>query len=275
MALWGSRIERLSGLQGDGTVTQPPLPQFNPLRLASGGVIDVPAPPAQLGRDQQAADVPLGPFVVTLSPITLANGGTIAGATGDIAQLSDFAAFVRWGRGGTKHEALIDWPVNGGTFTVAGDSLFVAAWVIVPLSGIFSAAFRNGGVPLSMGAWATPVRSAGSSGLLARRTMNIGTIAIGGTSGEVFVPPFARRVRYISNTNIVASGANTSLTFLYRRYGATFAQDILIQTTVRSVLDSTLAFDIPPQTQTMVLNNADPDTAQAGAALVFDLHLGG
>lgn len=276
MTTWGSQVGPLRGFMGNALVAEPVLPQFNPLRLQGNGIIQVDAPrnDPPVGGNQRL-DRPIGPFAVTLSPITLENGANLSLAAGNEAQVFDYAALVKWGRGGVNMTALVDWPMNGGTFVVNGDSLYVDAWALLPISGIFSADFRDVGLRVRMGAHATPLFSGSGRGSLSpRRTMNIGAIGIGASSGDVFVPPYSRRVKYVSNTNIVSSGVNTNLQIAYRRFAATFANDLVIQTTVRSIIDTTLAFDIPPQTQSITLTNLDPDTAIAGAALVFDLDLG-
>lgn len=281
--LWGSRRTAVAGpatgsVLFPGPLPQPALPQFDPLRFESNGLINVDAPPAQQGRDQQAADVPLGPFVVTLSPLTRPDGSTIALATGDAQVVTDYAALVKWGRGGVQHVALVDWPVNGGSFVVAGDSLYVSLWAIIPPQALTTAGFRNNGFGMAYGAHATPVRAPQATPA-PRRTMSVADIIAGGTSGEVFVPPFARRWRW--QTNATPTDGTGALVvhryqFLFRRFGNTFAQEEYFTNAVNNVwglVGDRIAYDLPTATQTMVWNNfSNPITSNA---LVFDLDLGG
>lgn len=274
MALWGSALSQLRGLVGDGTGPQVPLPAFNPLRLESNGLIDVSARPAQVGRRDQGDDVPLGPLAVTLSPIQSATGGPISLVTGDLAQLSDFAALVRFGRGGVQHVALVDWPAAGATFAVNCDSLFVSAWVLVPPTGVFTAGFRNNGVAVRMAAHATPIRSGATRSLLPRRTIALPTqlAAAGGTSGETFLPPFARTLQWQWDNVITAGVWNVAL--LFRQWGATFAQQTVINSPNRSIVDATAAFPIPSRTQTVVVTNNSAVLAVTNGALVYTCDLG-
>lgn len=264
---------------GDAVVAQPALPQFDPFRLQGNGIVDVDVrPPMSGGGGDQRGDRPVGPFAVTLSPITLPNGSTIALGTGNVAQVFDYAALVKWGRGGTVHTALVDWPVNGGTFVVTGDSLYVDAWALLPTTGIFSANFRSEGLDVRMGAHATPLFSPAGDNLPPRRTMLLPTpiAAPAGTSGETFVPPFARRVKFQWNNLITQGGGAWVITLLYRRFGATFAQDVIAFTGSQpSLVDVTRELSIPTTTQTIVVNNTAGVTAIDNGALVYDLDLGG
>lgn len=277
MTLWGSQTQgALSGFTGDTTLPGAvAVPGMNPARLASNALIDVQGQAAHplLGGGQRHIDKPVGPYVVTLTPITTAQGAPLALQPPGLTLWLNAVARVVFGRAGTKCEAWIDWPTGGGRFTVACDTLSVNAMAINQATGPV-----GGDWNVRMGAWATPLVAGIGPPQLPRYTMFLGTLAMaGGTSGEIFVPPFARRWRYISDTNIVDAGADFRLNVLYRRVGLTFANDVLVRSTVAgdlSIVNSTVAVDVPSEAMTMVVNNADPTTDQINARLVFELDLG-
>lgn len=279
MTLWGSSVGPLSGRAGDGLVAQPPLPGFNPLRLEANGLIDVPARPPMRGGDQHN-DRPTGPFLVTLSPITLPNGRNLAFALGNEAQVFDYAAVVKWGRGGQNMVAIVDWPASGGSFVVSGDSIYVDAWALIPLSGIFDANFVRDGLLVRLGASATPISGPRPGVLPPRRTMYLPTpiAAPAGTSGDIFVPPFARRMDLQMDA---LPDTNWLIRFLYRRFFATFAQDFYAGTIGGVIQRKTLdndPIDIPTTATSVVVNNTSGGGGAAptivNGALVFDLDLG-
>lgn len=281
MTTWGRSQGPLIGFTGNTLVDEPPIPAFNPLRLQANALIDIPAPPAApgLGGSQRNVDGgAIGPFLVSLSPITVfPSGAPLGTASGNEAIPFDYAALVTFGRGGAKHKALIDWPVNGGTFVVGADSLTVDGWVILPVAGLFTSAFRSAGLQVQLAAFATPMHAPFGGVLPPRRTMILPTpiAAPAGTSGDIQVPPFARRVALQFNDRL---SVNILYDVLFRRFGATFAQATYAGTIGGVVLHPWryLPMDIPTTTQTIVVNNVSGGAfALTNGALVFDLDLGG
>lgn len=280
MTLWGTETQGpLAGITGDATLVSTAwVAGMSPRRLGSNALIDIQSDAwgnvPKVGGGQHN-DLPIGPFVVTLSPIRLPNGSplALAAATPNTDWLKMVARVV-FGRGGTKTEVWVDWPMQGGSFVVACDTLSVNAMALDP----------NPALPtepqtwdVRCGAWATPMRAGRAGNLPPRYTVKLpASIANGGgTSGEVFIPAFARRWHFQWN-NLVSQGAWV-INFLFRRYGITFAQETYIGgSATRSVLDTTIPgpWELPTEATTLVVNN---DTIAVLAVLdgriVFDLDL--
>lgn len=272
MTLWGSMLQGpLTGFTGDVTLASPvAIPGVNVARLASNPLINVDGPvmaPHVGGGQRAPGDVPIGPYVITLSPITTPAGAPLA--------TSGLAATFNWGRavarlvmgrGGTKIEAWVDWPSVGGSFVVACDSLSLNALALDQATGAAGSDWD-----VRMGAWATPVSSGAGAPQLPRYTQFVGTINNGASSVEIFIPPFARRWR-LTQTTVPSFSATTNIQISYRRGGTTQALDQIIQSAARVFVDTTVPVDIPTWATAIVLFNADA-TPITFVRVVFELDL--
>lgn len=110
-------------------------------------------------------------------------------------------AIVSFGADGVNQEVIVDWPANGGMFSVWGDNVTVD--LSIPQTWI------TGLLPASVSAGASITPDANGGGLRATRTLYTGLLAGGGAfmPAGMRIPPFARSFRWHQQINLSAANA--------------------------------------------------------------------
>lgn len=115
-------------------------------------------------------------------------------------------AIVTFGTDGVQQTADVDWPINGGAFTVWGDAVTVD--VQIPNTWI------TGIGPSSVVAGAAIVPAGESNGIMASRCAYSGLVpGAAAFSGPIPVPPFAKAFRWHQSLNLAAGNTPCPITW--------------------------------------------------------------
>ena len=123
-------------------------------------------------------------WLVTLCALRTAQGGPITWPTGDAQFTAEITTF---GHAGRESSALVDWPINGGTFCIAGSSLRMRANV----GGTAVITTGNFDPDIQFTAWAHPQSGPRQTIWTPRRSVRYETLAQGGAGVRLTMPAHA------------------------------------------------------------------------------------
>lgn len=184
-------------------------------------------------------------------------------------------ARITWGFDGVVKTALVDWPVNGGHFSLWGDSITVEC--VIP--NTWTAAFA--GTVVNTGGYIAPGAVAGGM----RPTFSVAGVNAGGTvvpgafSTVITVPNFARSMRWHQQLNTSGGGGAIPIAWFATMDAGLAAP---VQTSPTGVYTSSETTWPGPDGLTLMpdavaivyQNNAPVPPANVSLALEFVLDLG-